>query len=180
MPDEQSGDDKRAGGSPAGEVFRPLARAPLRRPTINPAKVTVRPDGRIDVENPSPLRDMPPKQRLVRVLGVLEAATMLGDVQAARELLGHSRWLHEVRYGKPTARVEVESSGSIRVVDSLGRAISAGIVEVAPASLGAGARSIEPPAGAASTSAHRRTRSSARGTWDSAQPPGEAAAQPEG
>lgn len=149
---------------------RRLARVPA-------AEVETRPDGRLFVRDPSPLRDMKPAQRLRRVLGMLEAAAMLGDVSAARELVSHARWVYEVRHGKPAQAVAVTHGGTVRVVDSLGRPVAGAAVVVEavdPAEVGAPGASPTPesaPGAAApgsSSAAARRTRRSAAEAWRSA------------
>ena len=54
-------------------------------------------DGRRFVPDPSPLKDMPPAQRLRRIKAMLELAALQGDVSAACELLRNHRWERERR-----------------------------------------------------------------------------------
>lgn len=127
------------------------------------------PDGRLWVDDPSPMRDMPPARRLRRILGVLEAAALAGDVSAARSLIEHARWAHEVRHGKPATRVEVGHTGSIAVIDSLGAPVAGAAIQAATgsalAAAGLDAAATPPPAESRSGMAHRRQRRAARGVW---------------
>lgn len=75
-------------------------------------EIETRQNGRRFVQDPSPLKDMPPAQRLRRIKAVLELAALQGDVSAACELLRQQRWEAEMRR-------EAEGKRVVRVVDSL-------------------------------------------------------------
>ena len=78
-------------------------------------KVEVRPDGRRFVPDPSPLKDMPPAQRLRRIKAMLELAALQGDVSAACELLRNYRWEREQRRKRDDQRAiaKVDSASSV-------------------------------------------------------------------
>ena len=69
--------------------------------------------------NPSPLRDMSPAQRFARVVGLMEAAAMAGDVNAARELVKHHQWRTEMTKGKPPQSHKIDAVARVEVYDSI-------------------------------------------------------------
>ena len=81
----------------------------------------LQPDGTWKVAGPLALTLAPHRVRLV--LATLEAAAVLrGDTKAAAVYLDFMRWRTEMRKGKAPARLEVQHSGRVTVVDDLGPA----------------------------------------------------------
>lgn len=78
-------------------------------------------DGTWKVAGPLALTLAPHRVRLV--LATLEAAAVMrGDTKAAAVYLDFMRWRTEMRKGKAPARLEVQHSGRVTVVDDLGPA----------------------------------------------------------
>jgi hypothetical protein len=75
--------------------------------------------GRLVIENPSPLRDMPPKERERWLVGFLEACAVAGDASAAKDVLSHTRWKREMAEGRAPQRHEVHASGAVTIVDDV-------------------------------------------------------------
>ncbi|MCP3994813.1 MAG: hypothetical protein GY722_07090, partial [bacterium] len=66
---------------------------------------------------PSPIGHLPRKQKLKRIMGLLELSACHGDTQAARELLHFYRWEEEMKKGKPVARTDAPATAEpVRVV----------------------------------------------------------------
>ena len=84
-------------------------------------RVWVEADGSFQVELPSPLRDMTPAQREKMWLSCLEARWLRGNLQAAALWGAHRRWAVEQIKGRAAQKVQHEHSGTVTVVNDLGR-----------------------------------------------------------
>lgn len=105
------------GGPGSREGSRQIARQVVR---FKLPKEYTDDKGRVWIDDASPLRDMTPGTRLRRIIGVMEAAAMAGDVTAAKGLLDFHRWRREMKEGRPRQRSDIAIAGSVVVVDTLG------------------------------------------------------------
>jgi len=105
--------------------------------------VVQHPDGRLQVLNPSPMAGLSIRDRERLIVGLLEARSLRGDLDAARAWLQHRRWSREMASGRPAQRKELKVSGAVVVVDDLGR--SAGELPARVIELPGQADPVKPP-----------------------------------
>jgi hypothetical protein len=89
---------------------------------IEALRVIVTAEGKLEVPDHSPLRDLAPEQRIRILEAILERRALQGDLNAIALRLAHHRWTVEMKEGRAAAQVHHTHSGSVTILDDLDEA----------------------------------------------------------